>query len=140
MPPIDADRSRGEVTIRSETISRQQREFRAGPPCHVSLQLLSNSGELFLKGQPYRLTISRSRIESGETDADGCLTVAAVPGGDYLLELPRLNARIVVSAVPVELEHVPTRVQGAMPCGRGDALADTTDDADSDSSAGGSHA
>ena len=122
-------------SLRSNTLCRQSREFAAPPPCHISLQLFSNSGAFKLAGVNYRIDLGGGRIVTDTTANDGTLTVDAVPAGNYLLELPDAGVAVVIAAVSVDVENVPTRVQGYMPCGN-DPDDGLDDDSGSDPNAG----
>ncbi len=100
--------------IRSERVMRQSREFFAPPPCHISVQLRSNSGQVPLAEIQFYLRVSELRSEEGTTDSEGCLTVGNVPPGDYVLELPDKGFELLVSAIPATVDRTVVRVAGYM--------------------------
>ncbi len=110
--------------VRSERVMRQSREFFAPPPCHVSVQLRSNSGQVPLTDIPYHLRVSELRSEEGTTDSEGCLVVENVPPGDYVLELPDKEFELLVSAIPTTVDRTVVRVAGYMLDERDDGRGD----------------
>lgn len=105
-------------SLTSATARKQKRRFAAGPPCHLSYILRSNSGVVPIAAEDYRIVISSTRTVNGTTDDEGRLTVHAVPAGDYLISFPNRGLVSWISAIPTDMEDVPLRIAGFMYLGK----------------------
>ncbi len=94
------------------TRGRRQREFVAGDPHQISVELRSNSGMVKLANREYTVRISRTRIESGTTDDDGLLTIENVPAGEYEFDIDGHPTGHRLVSTPVGEEPTPLRLTG----------------------------
>lgn len=96
---------------RAERIKRQTRSFVALPG-HISVVLLSNSGQVPLANLSYRIHITPDRVLEGRTAQDGLVSHENVPLGEYRLELEGFEGEAWVPSLPVETERYPLRIPG----------------------------
>ncbi|MBD3257309.1 hypothetical protein GF377_02660 [candidate division GN15 bacterium] len=137
-PPSSTSKNPASLA-KSGVAALKKRVFSSPQPCHISLQLLSNSGQVTLADFSYEIQVSGSRTEKGKTDDEGCLTIDRVPPGDYPLRVAFGEKTVLVPAVPVDVTHMPIRVPGVLMCGHDgmgfdaeDNGMDSTSDPDAD--------
>lgn len=96
---------------RSDYLKLKNRELFILPPGHISVILLFNSGSVPIADTKVVLVRTNERLE-GKTDKDGLVTFDKLPIDEYKLELPELDASVVVSSTPTDVEKVPVCVAG----------------------------
>ena len=99
---------------RSEHIKIKARTFVALPPGHLSLILLSNSGQVPLSEVSYRIRISPGNVIDGTTDTDGKLQHDNIPLGEYQMSVEGVKQPIYVEATPTDITDCPVHVSGYM--------------------------
>lgn len=96
---------------RSDYLKQKEREFYVLPPGHISVVLVSNSGNVPLADTKVLVVTAKDRLE-GTTDKDGYVAFERVPIGEYKMLLPDLEATVVVPSVPTDVEKLPVCVAG----------------------------
>lgn len=99
---------------RSEDIKVKSRTFIALPPGHLSLILLSNSGQVPLAEVSYRIRLSPGSVIDGTTDTEGKLQHDNIPLGEYEMLVDGADESIYVEATPTDITDSPVRVSGFM--------------------------
>jgi len=99
---------------RSNDLKIKSRTFIALPAGHLSLILLSNSGQVPLAEVAYRIRLSPGSVIDGTTDADGKLQHDNIPLGQYQMLVDGAPDPIYVEATPNDISDCPVRVSGYM--------------------------
>jgi len=92
----------------------KSRTFVALPPGHLSLILLSNSGQVPLAEVNYRIRLSPGNVIDGTTDAEGKVQHDDIALGEYELSVEGPSSTVHVAATPTDISDNPVRVTGYM--------------------------